>query len=216
MPAVPAARQRARALLSRGRDVASQLRYVRTVGLQTAERRDLAELGFDDDELTFYEAAEWGLLRRALPRNEVAPDDVLLDIGCGLGRVLLVASRYPFRRIIGVELASELAETARQNLRRARADHVEVVVADATAWPVPDDVTIVFMNNPFTGQTFSRVLDQILASIDRRRRTVRLLYRNPLEQERVLATGRAREVGRTYGGPRWRRAGGGVITYVLE
>ena len=43
-----------------------------------------------------------------------------IDLGCGKGRTLLMASQYPFRRIIGVELLSELHRIAQQNIRDFR------------------------------------------------------------------------------------------------
>jgi SAM-dependent methyltransferase len=202
------------------RDRIAQLVYLRTTGLETARGVDLSELGLDAPERTFYEATEWGALRRALPPSQVSSEDVFLDIGCGMGRVLLLASRYRFRRVRGVDLAPELTAIARRNVERLGAGHVEVHTADVTTWDVPDDTTVVFMNNPFTGETFSRSLAQLIASLERRPRTVRLVYRHALEHERVLATGCARVVGETRSGPRrgrrLRPSGTNLLTYELR
>ena len=46
--------------------------------------------------------------------------DVFLDLGAGKGRMLLAASRYPFRRVIGVELSDRLAAIARSNVAAFR------------------------------------------------------------------------------------------------
>src|SRR5436305_42388 len=46
-----------------------------------------------------------------------APNEVLLDYGCGLGRVILLASRFPFKKIIGIELAPSLVERAERNIQ---------------------------------------------------------------------------------------------------
>ena len=43
-----------------------------------------------------------------------------LDLGSGQGRTLLMASEYPFRRIVGVEIIPELHAIAEQNIRRYR------------------------------------------------------------------------------------------------
>jgi hypothetical protein len=40
-----------------------------------------------------------------------------IDLGSGKGRVLLLASDYPFKKIVGIEYAPELEEAARENLR---------------------------------------------------------------------------------------------------
>jgi hypothetical protein len=47
------------------------------------------------------------------PRNA---DEVLLDYGSGLGRLVILAAAMPFARIIGIELSPLLAERARRNL----------------------------------------------------------------------------------------------------
>ena len=45
-------------------------------------------------------------------------DFTFIDIGSGKGRTLLMASDYPFRRIIGVELLPELHRIAQENVRK--------------------------------------------------------------------------------------------------
>lgn len=202
-----------RSQMARASDLAAQLRYLQTTGMRTAGRVRLEELGHDRPDRTFYEATEWSTLRRVLPPAAVGLEDVFLDIGSGMGRTLLLASRYRFRRVVGVEVAPPLAEIARRNLARLGADDVELLIADVTTLDVPDDVTVVFLNNPFTGETFSRAMERIVASLERRPRRVRLIYRNPLEHERVMATGCARVVGEIRSGRR--RAGPPVVTYEL-
>lgn len=75
--------------------------------------------------------------------------------------------------------------------RDARADELldrgGVEVAD---YQIPDDVTVVFLSNPFTGQTFTRVLDHLLASVDRNPRSLRVIYFSPREHHRLMATRR--------------------------
>lgn len=115
-------------------------------------------------------------------------------MGCGKGRVLLAASRYPFGRVIGVELSERLAKTARTNLRtsrlRPRCGAVEIVAADAAHFAVPDDVTVVYVFNAFCGATFEAFLAELIASVDRVPRTVKLLYHSARQHEQVMASGR--------------------------
>ena len=46
-------------------------------------------------------------------------DLAFIDLGSGKGRTLLMASDYPFRRIVGIELLSSLHQIAQQNLGHA-------------------------------------------------------------------------------------------------
>jgi SAM-dependent methyltransferase len=145
-----------------------------------------------------YVPSEWHVLPRALKYLGVSDRDTFVDFGCGKGRVLHQAARYPFRRVIGVEISPVLAETARRALAARRHQHrcgdVEVVLSDAAAYRVPDDLTIAYLYHPFENVTFDAVLSSIIGSIDRHPRRVRLIYVYPMLSERILATGRFRLV----------------------
>ena len=140
-----------------------------------------------------------GSPRRALPKAlrflGVSDRDTFIDFGCGKGRVVHQAAKRPFRRVIGVEISPALAEIARTNLatrsHQHRCPNVEIVVADAKEFRVPDDLTIAYFWHPFTGETLWTVLRGIVDSIDRHPRPVRLIYLGP-DGAVVLATGRFR------------------------
>jgi precorrin-6B methylase 2 len=175
----------------------------RPLGVDTARIVALADFGLADSERVDYEPSGWLDLRLILRRCEVSPDDVFIDFGSGKGRVLLQAAAYPFRRIIGVELSPQLTAIARANLdarsTRRRCEEVELVTADVLEYRIPDDVTVAYIYNAFTGSVFRSVIDQLVASVDRAPRRVRLIYRTALEEETLLATGRFREVRRLPG-----------------
>src|SRR5580704_1717125 len=74
-----------------------------------------------------YQPTEPGLFTEMIERTvEQARVDLseftFLDLGSGKGRTLLMASDYPFRRIIGVELLPSLDEIARENLRQYKSE----------------------------------------------------------------------------------------------
>jgi hypothetical protein len=151
-------------------------------------------LDVHDAENICYVAMSWRQLRRALPPSSVAEQDVFIDIGSGMGRAVLVAAAdYPFARVIGVELCRELHEVAQHNLatttRRLRCTNVELVCADVRDYRIPDDVTVVFINNSVRGSIFDGVLKDLSASRKRNPRAIRLVYGNPLEEDALLATG---------------------------
>ncbi|MDQ3276287.1 MAG: methyltransferase domain-containing protein [Actinomycetota bacterium] len=145
-----------------------------------------------------YEPAGWLNLRRILSPREVDEGDIFLDLGSGMGRVVLQAARYPFRRVIGVEVSVDLHEAARENVARSREKlrcrDVVLVRSDVMDYPVPDDVTVVFLYNPFRGETFAQAVDAVLASVDRNPRRMRIVYVNPCEEQALLGTGRVRLV----------------------
>ena len=152
----------------------------------------------DHPDRQHYVPSPWHVLPRALRYLGVSDRDVFVEFGCGKGRVVHQAARRPFRRVVGVEISPVLAEAARSGLAARSHQHrcrdVEIVVADVTAFRVPDDLTIGYFYYPFTGQTLESVLRGIVESIDRNPRRVRLIFAFPTKEARsqILATGRFR------------------------
>jgi SAM-dependent methyltransferase len=107
------------------------------------------------------------------------PNEVFIDYGSGLGRVVVLAAMMPFRRVIGVEISPLLVERARDNLARCqgklRCKNVEIINTDAAMFDVPDDTTTFFFNNPFAGTILRSVLVKIYESYRQRPRTIKLL-----------------------------------------
>ncbi len=107
-----------------------------------------------------------------------------VDLGCGKGRALLLASRYPFRHILGIELDAALAATAQANLRRFRAPwqqthSLEVRHADATAADLPLTPLVLYLYNPFLAPALKRVLRRLRTSLRQHPRELWLIYINP-------------------------------------
>jgi hypothetical protein len=92
-------------------------------GVDTCGDVPLATLDFQSKNKTAgleYQSHHPGIIRAGLMALAVRPQDfIFIDFGCGKGSVLLV-SEFVFRRIIGLEFAPLLAETARRNLKSYR------------------------------------------------------------------------------------------------
>jgi hypothetical protein len=162
--------------------------------IRTAGRIAPEELGIAHPDRVEYAPTPWFVLRRALPVKWVRPDDVFIDFGSGKGRaVFQAAAFYQFKRVIGVELSRELHEIAAGNIQRnrdrLRCQDVQLVRSDVLEYEIPDDVSVAFFFNPFTGQTFSTVVDRLLASVVRNPRTLRIVYVNPKEHGRLMTKG---------------------------
>lgn len=172
-------------------------------------------------ERGFYKPLPWGALSRILRKEDIGPNDVFVDLGAGKGRaVFLAAAHYPFKRVIGVELSEELSAVARANIAQVRhrllCQDVELVTSDVLDYEIPEDVTVVFLYNPFRGQLFASVIEKLLASVDRRPRRMWVIYLYPTELEYVRSTGRFRVVRRVRGWRPTREWARSYETYLLE
>ena len=169
----------------------------RRYGGNTGEYLYLEEIGVEDgDTRLWHEASDWLGVRRALARLHPTPDDVFVDYGSGLGRAVLVAAGFPFKRVIGVEIAARMTARAQENVdrnrERIRAREVELVTSDAVAWDVPHDLTVAYFYSPFAEDVFDAVVAKLFASVDEHPRPLRIVYNYPLEHTRLLRTGRVR------------------------
>jgi hypothetical protein len=194
---------------------AMELRY----GVRTEGDIDLEDLGVAGRGRMGYEGSHWIGVRRALARLDVGRQDVFADFGSGKGPAVLVAARLPFKRAIGVEISSDLTEAAQRNLDRSRlrpaAGEVQFVTADVLQYELPDDLSVVYLYNPFTGPVFARFVERLLLSVERNPRPLRLVYNYPFEHNHLIANGRFRPVDLSYSyWPAWyRRQGYVIITY---
>jgi SAM-dependent methyltransferase len=109
-----------------------------------------------------------------------------IDLGCGKGRVLLLASNYGFRKVMGVEFAEELVKAARQNLRASGIVGAEVIHEDAANFHFPDGNLLIYLFNPFSAKILRPVLSH-LAGRNVLQKTY-LIYVNPLHASLVDAT----------------------------
>ena len=114
-----------------------------------------------------------------------------VDLGSGKGRVLLMASDYPFKKIIGVEFMPELHHAAQKNIAgysndRQRCRQIETVCMDARDFQFPLEPLVVYLFNPFSEPTFAQVLENLRRSVEQTPRPVYIAYRFT-EFENLLA-----------------------------
>lgn len=117
-----------------------------------------------------------------------------VDIGCGKGRAMLLALRFPFQQVLGVELSPALAKVAKANLERFAAPwrepevSAEVITGDATQFPVPAGPIVLFMYHPFAAPVMKHFLAHMAAAAQSAEREMFLLYANPELGEMVAKT----------------------------
>ena len=118
-------------------------------------------------------------------------DFTFIDLGSGKGRVLLMASDYPFQKIVGVEFMPELHRAAQKNIvsysnDRQQCRQIDAVCMDARDFRFPLDPLVVYLFNPFEESAFARVLDNLHRSAEQTLRPIYIAYRFT-EFENLLA-----------------------------
>ena len=78
--------------------------------------KDLKFNSINKKEACDYETLAIFSIKKILNNIEIDKKDIFVEVGCGKGRVLLIASRYNFNKIIGIEFSPELVDIARSNV----------------------------------------------------------------------------------------------------
>ena len=124
-----------------------------------------------------YSTVGYHHVRKILRELSLGPDDVFCDVGCGMGRVLCLAARYPVRKCVGVELTDRLCTIARRNATslRGRRAPVEIIGGDAPRADLSEG-TVYFLFNPFGPETLQDTLENIRVSLGANPRSIRIVY----------------------------------------
>jgi SAM-dependent methyltransferase len=112
------------------------------------------------------------------------PRFTFVDLGAGKGRALLLASEYPFAKIVGVEFSPELVAIARENLRShtgatRHCTNIEVHCLDVVDFAIPDGPVVFFLYNPFEEPVLARVVGRIQRSLVDDPRDAIVIYDTP-------------------------------------
>lgn len=115
---------------------------------------------------------------------EVVRRSTFVDIGCGPGRVLLLAAEYGFAEIMGIESSADLCLAAKRNLEQYRcsgrgAGNIRVEHLDVCEYTISDRDCVFFLYNPFGESTMGQFVGMLERSLSKHPRDVFVIYHNP-------------------------------------
>jgi SAM-dependent methyltransferase len=106
-------------------------------------------------DLWNYEPTPPRIVDEVLAALPVEPSALtFVDLGSGKGRVVLLASRHPFRAVVGIEHRASLhaaADRNRQIFERSGevCSPIHLLCGDVARYPLPDGPILVWLFNPF-------------------------------------------------------------------
>jgi SAM-dependent methyltransferase len=132
-----------------------------------------------------YIGVQPSIIRRTLSFLPHHNNATFLDLGCGKGRALVVASEFPFRSVIGVEICPELVKVAKENaqvIARNLPEQTPITVIDGNAldYALPEGNLIVFLYNPFGEYLITRLLTRIETALPKKGSSIWVVYINPV------------------------------------
>jgi predicted RNA methylase len=160
-------------------------------GLDFLEDIRPEDLGLDPELM--YESAPSGnqYLRRVLKSLQISSSDAIIDIGSGKGSAMRTMLAFPFSRVDGVEISPKVVQIARRNFEKLNvpAGRCTVFEMDATKFVDLDIYNHFYFYSPFSSGLMADVIANILESVSRKPRRVKIIYTNP-EYEFVLKSTR--------------------------
>lgn len=162
--------------------------FDRRFGLETATPLHRTDLGIKSENLI--NVLSYGTISADDFHGAMRHVDIdyktftFIDFGSGKGRVLFLASDYPFAEIIGVEISSRLHAIAVENVKRYRSPfqkckRIELIQADIAAYPLPEGPLFCFLYNPCEQPTMAVVIENTVRSLRQSPGLAYVMYFNP-------------------------------------
>ena len=145
--------------------------------IKTGGRDDLLS-----DEYRFpYEPTPYCVLERLADSGLIGEADVVLDYGCGKGRVEFFLSHETGAKTIGVEYDGRIYADAMENRETARGKG-DFVLANGETYQVPPEVNRCYFFNPFSVEILHKVMARIMESWYETPREVLLFFYYPSDE----------------------------------
>ena len=150
------------------------------------KRLQINTVGRDDfnaDEYRYpYEPTPYCVLERLAESGLICEDDVVLDYGCGKGRVDFFLSDQTKAKTIGIEYDERIYQDAMKNREAASSKAAEFVLERAEAYEVPPKVNRCYFFNPFSVEILRKVMARLLESYYENPREVFLFFYYPSDE----------------------------------
>lgn len=130
-----------------------------------------------------YEPTPYCVLERLANSGYITSKDVLVDYGCGKGRVDFTLSYLTRVKSIGIEYDERIYSKAMENKETAAAaGRVDFLLQDAETYELPEGVNRCYFFNPFSIELFRKVMARILDSYYRAPREILLFFYYPSDE----------------------------------
>ena len=130
-----------------------------------------------------YEPTPYTVLERLADSGLIGREDVVLDYGCGKGRVGFFLSHQTGARVIGIEYDDRIYAEALLNRNDAASRaKAEFVLTGAEMYAVPPAVNRCYFFNPFSLEILRKVMARILESWYEQPRRLLLFFYYPADE----------------------------------
>jgi len=130
-----------------------------------------------------YEPTPYSVLARLANSGFIRKNDVVLDYGCGKGRVDFFLSYQTKAKTIGIEYDERIYRSALENQKTSVSrGRTEFVLARAEQYEVPPEVNRYYFFNPFSVELLQKVMARMIESYYEKPREMFLFFYYPSEE----------------------------------
>lgn len=154
----------------------SETRWDKLLKIKTSGRDDSRS-----DQYRYpYEPTPYSVLERLANSGYIRKKNVLLDYGCGKGRVELFMTYQTRCHAIGIEYDARIFATACENKKSGiSGERTTFLLENAENYQVPIEVDRVFFFNPFSIEILRKVIAAVTASCYENPRELLLFFYYP-------------------------------------
>lgn len=124
------------------------------------------------------------ILNQLITIDPAVVNSSLIDFGCGKGRVLLVAEKMGFTKLIGVEFSSYLCKVCANNIKKTNSS-AQIYCADAAEFELTGDIRTFYFFNPFEQCVLEKVLSNVRSYLQTKPYDGYIIYVYPLKFGRL-------------------------------
>ena len=160
------------------------------------ELKNLTITGGDKKKASRYEAVSFYMLEQLFGAfRKISDQTSIIDLGCGKGRMMMVAPHFGFTGITGIDFAKEVCREAIVNMKKKEKQFPEikwrVINQNVEDYEISLDDSVFFMFNPFNEAVLKSFLKKLDVSCHQFPRTTYFIYASPQHQKLLLDNGYA-------------------------
>ena len=146
----------------------------------------------DEEDYHIYEPSSYSALVSLFDEIQLNPQDIVVDFGCGLGRVLFYCNQRFWCRVKGIEIDEEVYERVLDNKAyysnrfMDREPEIEIILGKAEEYKIQPEENIFYFFNPFSERIFEKILYNIKVSLSEAPRNIKIILYYTQEEYREL------------------------------
>tara|TARA_Y100000746_G_C15372635_1_gene394806 strand:+ start:96 stop:743 length:648 start_codon:yes stop_codon:yes gene_type:complete len=144
-------------------------------GIETQKYIKLEDLGIVKTVGSGYESISYKKLKYLFSQSLDNSFTSFLDVGCGLGRPIIVAGEAGFKNLYGVDVSSNLLEKCKENIKKSGFES-KLTFSDVLDYKLPSGKLCIFLFNPFGEDKMKYLLN----NIESRSEETMIFYHNPV------------------------------------